>query len=331
MKINETVGIDVSKLTLDVCLHTAQLQGVFENSHEGLVQMYSWYEANCSLGLDQVLFVFEHTGIYSEELSDFLSDKGVPFTMVAGLEIKRSLGMARGKSDKKDAVAIARYAFRRREEIKPMQIEGKNIRFMKKLLSLRDRLVRQRAGFKASLKEQKRIAKYDHDLILLDVQKKAISNLDGLVSEIDGKLKDIIAKEKNLELLFSLITSINGVGKQTAMFLIAYTNGFTKFDNVRKCASYCGIAPFPNQSGTSLRGKTKVSHLANKRIKSLLDMCAKSAIISNYEMKSYYLKRTGEGKNKMCTINIIRNKLLSRIFAVVKRKTPYVDIAKFAA
>ena len=331
MKINETIGIDVSKLTLDVCIHTIQLQGIFENSHEGFVKMYTWYQANSGMALDRILFIFEHTGIYSEQLSDFLFDKGIPFIMVPGLEIKRSLGMARGKSDKKDAAAIARYGFRRREELRPQQVENKNIRSMKKLLSLRDRLVRQRAGFKASLKEQKRIIKYGYDLILLDVQKKAITNLDELVSQIEKELKDIIAKEKTFDQLFWLITSINGVGKQTAMFLIAYTNGFTKFDDPRKFASYCGIAPFPNQSGTSLRGKTKVSHLANKRIKSLLDMCAKSAIISNHEMKSYYLRRVEEGKNKMCTINIIRNKLLSRIFAVVKRKTPYVDIMKFTA
>ncbi|MCK5705403.1 MAG: IS110 family transposase, partial [Cyclobacteriaceae bacterium] len=89
--------------------------------------------------------------------------------------------------------------------------------------------------------------------------------------------------------------------------------------------SYCGIAPFPNTSGTSIRGKTKVSNLANKKIKSLFDLCAKSAIQHNPEMKAYYNRRLEEGKNKMSTINIVRNKLLSRIFAVVNRQTPYVD------
>ena len=115
------------------------------------------------------------------------------------------------------------------------------------------------------------------------------------------------------------------------MFLIAYTNAFTKFNDTRKFASFCGIAPFPNSSGTSIKGRTKVSHLANKKIKSLLDLCAKSAIQSNPEMKNYYQKRIEQGKNKMSTINIIRNKILSRVFAVVKRQTPYVDFMKFAA
>ena len=113
--------------------------------------------------------------------------------------------------------------------------------------------------------------------------------------------------------------------------MIAYTDGFTKFDTWRKFASYCGIAPFPNKSGTSLIGRTKISHLANKKVKSILDLCAKSAIQHNSEMKRYYNKRIEQGKNKMSTINIIRNKLLSRIFAVVQRKSPYVDFMKYAA
>ena len=115
------------------------------------------------------------------------------------------------------------------------------------------------------------------------------------------------------------------------MFLITYTNAFTKFKDARKFASFCGIAPFPNSSGTSIRGTTKVSHLANKKIKSLLDLCAKSAIQYNPEMKVYYHKRIEKGKNKMSTINIIRNKIVSRVFAVVKRQTPYVNTMKFAA
>ena len=113
--------------------------------------------------------------------------------------------------------------------------------------------------------------------------------------------------------------------------MIVVTEGFEKFDNWRKFASYCGTAPFPNTSGSSIRGRTKVSSLANKKIKSLLDLCAKSSIQFNEEMKRYYTERVSRQKNKMSTINIIRNKILARIFAVVKRETPYVDLMKYAA
>jgi len=151
------------------------------------------------------------------------------------------------------------------------------------------------------------------------------------IKTIEEEMMEIIKSDEKLFRQFKLIISIKGVGKQTALFIIVYTHSFTKFENWRKFASYCGIAPFPNKSGTSLKGKTKVSNLANKKLKSLLDLCAKSAIQCNLEMKTYYHKRVDEGKNKMSTINIIRNKLLSRIFAVVNRDAPYVDIMKYAA
>ncbi|MCB0823857.1 MAG: hypothetical protein KDC09_14255, partial [Bacteroidales bacterium] len=90
-------------------------------------------------------------------------------------------------------------------------------------------------------------------------------------------------------------------------------------------------APFTPILIAPVRGKTKVSNLANKKIKSLLDLCAKTSIQYNIEMKIYYQKRVEEGKPKMATINIIRNKLLSRIFAVVQRGTPYVNTLAYAS
>lgn len=331
MKIKETVGIDVSKKTLDVCIHTLQLSGVFDNSKKGFARMYAWYMASSAFAPKETMFVLEHTGLYSEGLAEFLSTKKASFAMVPGLEIKRSLGLARGKSDKKDAAAIARYGFRRRDEMVAQGTPDKKIGSIKKLLSLRDRLVRQRAGHKASLKEQKRVLDNRENALLISTQEAAVRYLDGLISDIEQELDRIVAEDGDMDTIFKLITGIKGVGRQTALFIIAYTHGFDKFATSRKFASYCGTAPFPNESGTSIRGRTKVSHLANKKIKSLLDMCAKSAILSNPEMKLYYEKRVGQGKNKMSTINIVRNKLLARIFAVVKRGTPYVDTMKYAA
>ena len=178
MKINQTVGIDISKKTFDVRIHTSKLSEVFDNSKKGFIKMYKWYIANSDVPLNETMFVFEHTGLYSEGLAKFLSAKKAFFAIIPGLEIKRSLGLARGKSDKKDAASIALYAYRRRGEIKPQEIATKNIRSIKKLLSLRDRLVRQRAGYKASYKEQKRVLDQKVDSILLDTQLAAIDSLN---------------------------------------------------------------------------------------------------------------------------------------------------------
>ena len=331
MKISDTVGIDMSKLTFDVRIHKSQSYEKFENSNKGFKKLLKWVYKKSFFSREEILFVFEHTGLYSHQLSVFLTEQDVSFSLVPGLEIKRSLGIARGKDDKVDATKIALYAYRLRDEIKTYKLPSEQILSIKRLLSLRDRLVKQRAGFKANFKEQKRILIKKDNKILFDVQEKMIRYLTKQIETVEKEMTIIIQSNEKLNKQFKLIISIKGVADQTALFMIAYTHGFTMFKTWRKFASYCGIAPFPNTSGTSVRGRTKVSNLANKKIKSLLDLCAKSAIQYNPEMKIYYNRRLEEGKNKMSTINIIRNKLLSRIFAVVQRQTPYVDITKYAA
>ena len=331
MKISDTVGIDMSKLTFDVRIHKSQSYEKFENTNKGFKKLLKWVYKNSTFSREEILFVFEHTGLYSHQLSVFLTEQNIPFSLVPGLEIKRSLGISRGKNDKVDATKIALYAYRLRGEIKTYKLPTTQVISLKRLLSLRERLVKQRAGFKASVKEQKRILVKKDNKILFDVQEKMIKNLTKQIGAVEEEMKIIIQSDEKLNNQFKLIISIKGVANQTALFMIAYTHGFTKFKTWRKFASYCGIAPFPNTSGSSVRGRTKVSNLANKKIKSLLDLCAKSAIQYSPEMKAYYNRRLKEGKNKMSTINIIRNKLLSRIFAVVQRQTPYVDITKYAA
>ena len=106
--------------------------------------------------------------------------------------------------------------------------------------------------------------------------------------------------------------------------MIMWTDNFNKFTDARKFACYSGIAPFEYSSGTSIKKRTKVRQLANKRAKALLDLGAKSAIIHDPEINQFYNRRIKEGKNTRSTRNIIRNKLVYRMFAVIKRQEPYV-------
>ena len=159
MKITETIGIDVSKATLDVCIHSNHELATFENSTKGFALLLKWAYRSSSHPREYIFIAFEHTGLYSEQLSEYLSKKEIPYAIIPGLEIKRSLGIARGKNDRIDASKIALYAYRLRDEIQPSVAHSKEIKTIKKLLSLRDRLVRQRAGYKASSREQKNILK----------------------------------------------------------------------------------------------------------------------------------------------------------------------------
>lgn len=331
MEIKETIGIDVSKLTLDVTIHSTQDHLKCENTLVGFKKLVKWVKSNSKFKENQTLFLFEHTGLYSNQLSVYFDKKDISFTIISGLEIKRSLGITRGKDDKVDSRVIARYGYRLRDEITLSKVPSKDIDRLQRLLSLRERFVKQQAGHKAYLKEIGLVLIQKENKLLFSETKKAIKNLQTSVLTIEKEMKEIIKGNTELKTNYDLITSIQGIGIITALFTIVYTGNFAKFKTARQFASYCGVAPFPNSSGTSLMGRTKVNNLANKKLKSLLDMASKTAIQHNLELKTYYLERVEKGKNKMSTINIIRNKLISRMFAVVKRQSEYVDLMKYAA
>lgn len=331
MKVSDVIGIDVSKLTIDVVAHGNQKHVQFENSNKGFKEMSKWALKNSRSPKGETMFVFEHTGLYSHNLGIYLAGQGIPFNIVPGLEIKRSLGITRGKDDKVDASKIAKYGYRLRDEMEPCDLPSEDLEKLKHLLALRSRLVRQCAGFKASLNEMKRVFVQSGEKVLFGVQEKMAKYLGKQIDAVEKEMGDIVKNNGKLKKQYELVTSVKSVGPQTALSMIVYTAGFTKFKSWREFASYCGTAPFPYSSGTSIMGRDQVSHLANKKLKSLLDNCAKVALIYNAEMKIYYERRVSEGKNTKSTRNIIRNKLLARIFAVVNRGTPYVETMKFAA
>jgi transposase len=191
-------------------------------------------------------------------------------------------------------------------------------------------MVKERAAYQVRMEEYLEQFPDSTFETYLQTQQEIIHCFNSQIERVEKDIERLIKEDSSLSDQYKLINSIKGVGPQTAIMMIILTNGFSSFDNWRKFASYAGIAPFPNQSGT-FNGRTKTNKLANKRIKSLLTMCASTAIQFNPEMRKYYENRVQMGKNKMSTLNIIRNKLLARIFAVITRNTPYVEIHKYAA
>ena len=110
------------------------------------------------------------------------------------------------------------------------------------------------------------------------VNKPVINQLKKTLKNIEEKMLSIIESEEKLNGQYKLVTSIPGVGMQTAIYLLVATKGFDAFENWRQLACYAGVAPFPYQSGTSIRGRNKVHPLADKKLKSLLNMCAICAV-----------------------------------------------------
>jgi len=331
MKIEETLGIDVSKKTIDVRLHNQGGYRQFENKNKGFRALLVWMKKQTGLRLDQVLICFEHTGLYSLPLAVYLTDQEIVFSMVSALEIKRSLGIVRGKNDKVDAQRIAEYAYLRKDQLKAFVLPSTDILHLQKLLALRERMVKQRAGYIGSKKEYKAMLKQKDYESVFSVHQKMIHYLSKQIGDLENEMKELITKDQKMNELYKLMVSIKGVGSIVAANFLVVTNCFQSFSDSRKFACYAGLAPFEKQSGTSLKTRSRVSHFANKKMKSLLNLSASSAIQADPELKAYYLRRVEMGKSKMSTLNIIRNKIVHRIFAVVKRGTPYVPLYQHAA
>ena len=163
------------------------------------------------------------------------------------------------------------------------------------------------------------------------INSKTIKFLKATLKEIEKKIKEIINNQTDLKNQFELVKTVPGVGEKTAIYLLIATRGFTAFDNARKFACYSGTAPFEHSSGTSIKGRTKVNHMADKKMKSILQMAALAAVKHDQQLKEYYIKKKAEGKNSMLVLNNIKCKIISRVFSVINRKTPYINTYKFAS
>lgn len=330
----KVIAIDISKAKLDVCIaDNVQLvdHHYFKCKNElgGFKRILAKIR-NLKWQSKEAVFVFEHTGVYGIKLATFLQSKGLCYSMVPGIEIKRSVGISRSKTDKIDCKQIAQYAFSNAHKLKATSLPDDALQRIKLLLAERDKLVDAIKSF-GMTKETK--ACYPMKLFKdVDViNQRTIKYLKKQLKAIEAKLNSLIKAENEIKEQFKLATSVTGVGPQTAIHLIVATNCFSLFPDWRKLACYTGIAPMPYESGSSIKGRRKVNHLANKKLKSLLNMAALSAKRFDPEMKKYYEKKKAEGKHSMVIMNAIRCKVLSRIFATVKRGTPYVNTSKFIA
>ncbi len=328
------VGIDVSKLKLDVVFllnpeEKRHHHQILPNEDKGIAGIIKYLK---KLGIDvsKTLFCFEDTGVYSCPLSYYLSNHQYDYWIIPGIEIKRSKGISRGKTDKSDAKDIAYYAYTHMHKVRLGKVSDNDIAELKVLMSEREKCLKAIRMFESSGENEGFIPSKVLKNILR-INKETIKNLKKSMEKIESRISEIISENRTLETQKKLLTSIPGIGTQTSIYLIVVTKGFKNFDNWRQLACYAGVAPFEYSSGSSIRGRTKVNHLADKKLKSLLNMCSMSAKASDPELRFYYEKKVSEGKPKMLVLNNIRCKLLARAFAVVNRGEPFVNIKKYAS
>lgn len=324
-----TIGVDVSKNTLDI--HCAELKQHIQisNGTNGFRAFQKWCKTH---GIDaaKAFLVMEYTGGYEYKLIQFCEANQIRYTRISGLAIKRSMGITRGKSDRVDAARIAQYGEEKHKSLQasnPMQM---HIIHLKEFLAFRKRLVREQAAYKTSINERKHMYPDLKNDIICKVLESKIMQGEKTLALLDEALLELSTKDECIKTNYELLVSIKGIGMVNALMTIAYTENFQSFPSPRSYAVYVGVIPFEHTSGVSIRGRKRVSSIANKELKQELNQAARSAIQWDTEMKQY-----AENKLKNKCYNIVLNnvkfKLILRMFAVVKRQTKYVDKYKNAA
>lgn len=329
MKKNWFIGIDVSKNWVDV--HCVNLLGDtvfpstrFDNDIAGFEKMEARLQKT-GVEWNKALYCLEHTGTHMLLLLSWLELQGREVVVEAALQIQRSIGLQRGKTDQVDAQRIAEYARLFRDKVRLFQLPSKALIGIKQLLTYRQQLVKIRTSFKNSLKSHQQYYSIAEDpMIIRDIEQQ-IKRLDETIKQVEDQIQKRLESDPDLKKNYQLTRSVKGIGLILAATLLVTSNNYTAFPDARKFNSYVGVAPFEHSSGSSIRGKTQTSHLGNKVVKTLLMNGANSAARYDPELRAYYQRKKQEGKDHKLVINAVAAKLIGRTFAVVKRGTPFVS------
>lgn len=326
---NVVLGVDVSKKTVDICWAEQNLFVKIENNSEGFRKFKKWCKEK-GIGLQETFIVLEHTGGYEYRFMQFCESQSIDYKRVPGLEIKQSMGMRRGKSDKADAFRISEYGEEKKKKLQPDGPLDDRFLSLKQLLSLRKKIVRESAGYKNAVGERRHMYQVDDTDMLIRISLEKIKANAKYTLDIESQILALIKSDESMYLNYRIITSIKGIGPVNGWMTIAYTENFTSFPDGRHYAVYVGVIPFEHTSGTSKKGRRRTSNLAQKELKQELNQAAKTAIQHDAELKAY-AERKLKYKDYGLVLNNVKFKLILRMFSLVKRQEMYVENYKRAA
>ena len=321
------IGIDVSSATLDFALldgKGAQLESAqISNDRKAVMKLIGQWRKRHGVEPSKSLICLEATGHYTLMMLNMIVEQQWPAWLAHPNDIQQSMGIKRRKSDKVDALRIAQYARTFHEKARLFTAQNLKLDKLKHLLTRRQHLVRVRAKFKAHMTDLNRYmdkaikAEFDR------IDKRLSASLDRAVLRIEQLMLEQIRADQSSSTQYDLLRTIPGVGPQLASYLIAYTDGFHRFTDPRELACHAGVAPFERSSGSSVRGRTQVSHQANKTLKTLLHMAALANVQRAGELQDYFRRKVEEGKKPILVVNAIRNKIVHRVCAVIRNSKPY--------
>jgi len=310
-KYNEIYGVDISKDVFDV-MNTRAVHSQFSNDVKGFKKFAK------SLSKD-TLVVMEATGYYHYCLAQYLYGQGYLVSVVNPLSVKRFIQMklSKIKTDKSDAKAICEYATFK--EVPLYTAKDKNQAESHQLLRLIEVYSKQSTAIKNKLHGEKTLG-FPSKVVYHSLN-RSLKSIQREIKVLEERLTELVKGHQQKQL--TLLKSIPGMGSKTALLLIVMTDGFSRFENSKQLCSYAGITPIIRQSGSSVRGRSRISKIGNKKLRNLLFLCSFSACKYNKACREIYERIVAKGKSKKLALIAVCNKLLKQAFAIIKSGLPY--------
>jgi transposase len=324
----QVLGIDVAQKELVVCLGkmhddwTPELysHGTFANSRKGFDAMVKWVK-KLTIEATAVRYVMEATGVYHESLAYYLEGKGYEISVVLPSKISNYVRTLEVKTitDKTASEAIARFGLERKLDKwkRPKQI----FKNLKQLTRERDQIVETRTLAKNQLHAE--MAEAFPNPSSLHRIKAHIKFLDKQVAEIVKEITELVKQDGQVNESIELICSIPGVGRLTAATVLAETNGFELIRNKRQLTSYAGLDVREKQSGTSIKGKPRISKKGNRHLRKAMHLPALAAIRHEKKFKAVFVRLVSKHGIKMKAAVAVQRKLLEMIYTVYSKNTAF--------
>lgn len=326
--VKQVVGIDVAQKELVVSLGrmyddwSPQIYShkTFPNTTKGFLALVMWVKKMSESALD-LRFVMEATGVYHESLAYFLVDKGYAVSIVLPNKISNYMRTLETKTitDKTASQGIAMFGLERKLEIwkRPKKV-FKNLR---QLTRERDQVVQLRTMAKNHLHAEQAEAEPNKDSVAR-IQKQIVF-LNKQDQEIKSAIMEVTKKDEEVKKAVAIASSIPGVGTLTAVTVLAETNGFDLIRNKRQLASYAGLDVQEKQSGTSVKGKARISKKGNRYLRKAMHLPALAAIRHDERFKAVFARLVAKHGIKMKAVVAVQRKLLEIIYTLYKSNTTF--------
>ena len=320
-------GIDVAQKELVVCLGrisddlSTELfsHKTFPNTSKGFTSLVAW--ANKSAQKIAVEFVMEATGVYHESLAYFLAGKSLRVSIVLPNKISNYSKTLNVKTvtDKTASEAIAQFGLERKlDNWQPPKPVYKRLR---QLTRERDQVLQVRTVAKNQLHAEQSEA--EPNISSLERIKLHIAFLDKQEKEIMGEVRKLVTGDEEIKNLSGLLCSITGIGLLTAVIVLAETNGFDLIRNKRQLTSYTGLDVKEKQSGTSVKGKSKISKHGNRYLRKAMHLPALAAIRHDERYKAIFVRLVSKHGIKMKATVAVQRKLLEMTYTIYKSQIKY--------